>query len=134
MSINVTRRSPIAARVAPLIIGAILAIVSVFGAKAVTPSYFNATFLGCPWQGLGRLGGTSQGWSSVDGSCAAQSTYLYQQYINSGGTVYTYWGGWVAGNNHYHDQTISGLTELYGTHNVTISWQTAGLRSTDATY
>jgi hypothetical protein len=120
------------ARVAPVIIGAILGVASVFGAKAVTPSYFNATFLGCSWPGLGRLGSTSQGWTSTP--CAAQSAYLYQQYINSGGTVYTYWGGWLAGNNHYHEETISGLVELYGEHNIAIDWQSAGLRSTDATY
>lgn len=75
----------------------------------------------------------SQEWTADLGSDCLDYCYLYGQWINSGGTYYTYYGSYSM-CDHYAQYFNSSQTELYGLHSVIKNSQVSSTRSTDATY
>jgi len=123
-------------------VGAVLALLTVFGstfvsgiglARAVNPSYFYDSWQGCAWQGATRLmTPVSQAFTNDNYYPCLDLCYLYGQWINSGGTYYTYYGSYSACDS-YAQYTNSNQTELYGEHSVIKNNQVSSTRSTDAT-
>lgn len=102
--------------------------------SAVNPSYFNATWQGCNWQGVSRImTPVSQEWTFDLSSPCLDFCYGYGQWINAGGTYYTWNSGYTSCSSTYKEYTNSSQTELYGEHDAVKNNQFSGVRSTDAT-
>lgn len=99
---------------------------------AANPSSFLDTHQSCNWQGLSRIIGThGQAWTTDVSTNCLSHCYLYGQWINGGGTYYTY-NGIFQSCIHYREYPNSSQTELYGEHAVIKNAIASSYRSTDA--
>lgn len=106
---------------------------SFMGVRAVTPSYFYDYWQGCQWEGLTRLGSPVSQAYTFDNSGCLDYCFLYAQWLNSGGTYYTYYGSYQYCPSYAQYSNIS-QTELYGEHSVVKDFNYSSSRATDAIY
>lgn len=106
-------------------------------ASHTNTSSLTLTFQGCGWEERSTISsiGTSGATHTLDNPSSATCLdlcYLYGQWINGGGTWYTYWGIFTS-CPHVHFKAGTTL-ELYGEHAVTKNGFVSNTGSTDAVY